>query len=205
MTSFTDDGSRLHAAVHCDGDHTVVTLTGELDRVSGPPLVRLLDLALDGSSGHLDLRLAQLGFIDIGGVRILLQVRMVAEDRGVKLTLHDPQPHVRWLIDTMGGAGPLLGDSTPAPAPAAVTRPWDPPPALAGPAEKAAPDPRDERDRRADERDDRAADRDRLADERDRLADERQRCVREHQRWEDIREDLADTREADLERREREQ
>ncbi|MEV4704283.1 STAS domain-containing protein [Actinoplanes sp. NPDC049316] len=219
MTSFTNDGSRLHAAVHCDGDHTIVTLTGELDRISGPPLARLLDLAADGTSAHLDLRMAQLGFIDVAGVRLLLHARRLAADRGVVLTAHDPQPHVRWLISTLDATGLLLDDS--APTAAAMVRPPGSSSFRTGPVA----DLRDERDRRADERDQRADerdrlanardqradereeqadDRDRLAAERDRLLDDRQRRIRDHQRWADIREDLADAREDDLERREHE-
>ena len=215
MTSFSDDRARLHMAVHTDGDRTTLTLTGELDLFSGPPLTQLLDTAMDGSVKYLDVQMAQVGFVDVDGVRLLARAYHLGAGRGVKLTLHDPQPDIVWLLHITGTAL-LLGDST-APADTATLYPVSPPPPVrAGEPAKSTPSvPRagtisdrdrhaDERDLRADQREARADDRDRLAQERDRLVDERQRRVSDHQRWEDIREDVADARERNLERRENE-
>ncbi|OJF10981.1 STAS domain-containing protein [Couchioplanes caeruleus] len=219
MTFFTDDGSRLHAAVHCDRDRITVTLTGELDRVSAPPLARLLDTAMDGSIIRLQVHMAQLGFVDAAGARLLLNAYRLAADRGVELTLLDPQPHIVWLLHTLDLAAVLPGDSPSADD--AMPFRGHPPTFIADETmdelmsalladsqderdrhvdERAAQ--ADERDRRADEREEQADDRDRLAQERDRLVDERQQHIDEHQRWADIREDVADTRERALERRE---
>lgn len=67
----------------------------------------------------------------------------------------------------------------------------------------------DERDRDADERDRDADERDRLADdqelldrERGRLLDERVARTQERQRWQDVREDLANLRDQELQHRE---
>ena len=217
MTGFSDDGARLHMAMHTDGGRTTLTLTGELDLFSGPPLTQLLDTAMDGSVKHLDVQMAKVGFVDVDGVRILVHAYHLGAGRGVKLTLHDPQPDIVWLLH-ITGAALLLGDSA-ASADAAMLYPVGPPQPVRAAGEPMNKTPSvplagtttgerdrraDERDRRADDRAERADDRDRLAQERDRLVDERQRRVSEHQRWEDIREDVADARERGLERGENE-
>ncbi|BCY09940.1 STAS domain-containing protein [Actinoplanes sp. L3-i22] len=211
MTYFTDDGSRLHVAVRHDGDRTTVTVTGELDLLSGPPLMRLLEDALDDSVKQLDVAAAQLDFVDVAGVRVLLAAHRLAVERGVELRLCDPPPHVVWLLRVIDEAGLLLGgnprdgDLPPHPYGSSPTSPAvrfvDDATARADERDRRA----DERDRRADERDEQAADRDRLAEERDRLAEEREEHVRQHQRWEDVREELADARERALERREQDE
>lgn len=216
MTGFSDDGARLHMAVHTDGDRTTLTLTGELDRFSGQPLAQLLDAAMDGSIRHLDVQMSQVDFVDVDGVRVLVHAYRLGAGRGVTLTLHDPQPDIVWLLH-LTGAALLLGEST-APADAAMPDLVYPPPPVRAAGEPVNRSPSvplagttierdrraEERDRRADEREERADDRDRLAEERDRLVDEREQRVSEHQRWEDIREDVANARERDLERRENE-
>lgn len=208
MTGFTGGESRLHVAVHGDGDRITVTLTGELDGFNGAQLTRVLNTAMDGCGEHLDLQIGQLWFVDVGGARVLLHAYHRGADRGVTVRVRNPLPHIVWLLQTLGDAAVLLDDHmTPCsdrlPPAVSAGEPADetPPVRLAAAAE--ARDRRaDERDRRADQRDERADDRDRLAQERDRLVDERQQRVSEHQRWADIREDLADARERALEHRE---
>jgi anti-anti-sigma factor len=117
VTGFSVDGARLHMAVQTDGDRTTLTLTGELDLFSGPSLTQLLDTAMDGGVQHLDVQMAQVGFVDVDGVRILVHAYHLGAGRGVKLTLHDPQPDIVWLLHITGAAR-LLGDST---APADTT------------------------------------------------------------------------------------
>jgi anti-anti-sigma factor len=118
VTGFSDDGARLHMAVHTDGDRTTLTLTGELDRFSGQPLVPLLDAAMDGSVKHLEVHMARVGFVDVDGVRVLVHAYHLGASRGINLTLHDPQPDIVWLLH-ITGAAVLLGEST-APADAAM-------------------------------------------------------------------------------------
>jgi len=215
VTGLSGDAARLHTTLYVDGDRVTLTLTGELDLFSGPPLAQLLDTAMDGNVKHMDVQMALVDFVDVDGVRVLMNAYRLGASRGVKLKLHDPQPDIVWLLH-ITGAAVLLGGVT---APAGT----DPPYPLVAPSRISGGEPvreapsvppadpaderelrADERDRRADDRDLRADDRDRLAQERDRLVDERQRRVSEHQRWEDIREDVADARERNLERREEE-
>lgn len=193
MINFTDGGARLHVAMQPSWGRLTVTLTGELDRVSGPALAELLDAAMDGSVGRLDVDMAQLGFVDVCGVRVLLQAHHLGARRGVVLALHQPQPHIRWLLHTTDSAALLLGDcGVPADTPLASAQ------VTLIERDRRA----DEREEQADEREELADDRDRLAQERDRYLDERHEQIQAHQRWEDIREDMANARERQLEHRE---
>ena len=68
-----------------DRDRTTIVPTGELELVSGPSLTRLLDTAMSGGTEHLDVDMAQLGLVDVAGVRVLLDAYRLAADRGIKL------------------------------------------------------------------------------------------------------------------------
>lgn len=222
MTFFTDGGARLHVAMQRESNRITVTLTGELDRVSGPPLADVLDAAMDGGIRHVCVSMAQVGFVDVGGLRVLLRAHQVGKRRGVVFLLQDPQPHVVWLLRGTEAADLLLGASlAPEGEPAMVPHAADARDKRADGRDKRADerdrraderdrradlrdDTADERDRQADDREEWADDRERLAQERNHLLDERQQRVQEHQRWEDVREELADARERDLRRREQE-
>ena len=222
MTDFIDGGARLHVAVQADADRLTLTLTGELDGLSGPPLTDVLNSAVNDNSrhAHVDVEMAQVSFLDLPGLKALLRAHQVCARRGITVLLRDPQPHVLWLLSFTDTAALLLAGAT-TPADTAARPPADTqrltpitigePPAERPPAGGGGPDlaPQpaatlDEREHRADEREEQADDRERLMQARDQLLDERQQRVSEHQRWEDVREDLDDIRERHLESREHE-
>jgi anti-anti-sigma factor len=194
-----NDPAGLHAALHFGADRAVIALSGTIDCVSGPMLANLLDAVEDGSVPEVEVDMAQVDFIDIAGLRVLSRAHQLGVERGVLLAVRRPPPHLVWLLRFTGTTRLLAGGRTP------------------DGDETTFVDPIDVQARQADERDLRADERDRLADERDELAedlrsldaersrllDERQQSVLEHQRWEDIREEVANERERDLERRER--
>jgi len=214
MIDFIDGGARLHVAVLVDAGRLTFTLTGELDGISGPSLADVLNSVMDDSAEHVDVDMAQVGFVDLRGVRALLRIYQVCARRDITLMVRDPQPHVVWLLRFTDTAALLLADDTGsaddaacppassqrlAPAGAGEPSSGGPQAADGEPGPAATPD---EREQCAREREEEADDRERLMQARDQLLDERQRRVSEHQRWEDIREDLADIRERQLERRE---
>ncbi|MEV4642216.1 STAS domain-containing protein [Actinoplanes sp. NPDC049548] len=168
MTYFGDGGARLHVAVRGDADQLTITLTGELDRVSGPPLADVLVGAMDTGVRSVWVSMAQVGFVDVAGVRVLVDAYEAGAGRGVVLQLRDPQPHIVWLLQETEAAHLLSAQAAP----------------VRDLGRRIAPHG------------------DAWADERDRLLRERQQRTAEHQRWEDVREDLADARERDLDRRE---
>ena len=163
-------------------DRVTVVLSGDLDRLAGPTVVGIVDGIAACPVPCIDIDLTQVDFLDLGGLRSLLHAHRRAARAGIPLVVHNPREYVRWLLDVTGATEILTADRSAPPAPTEGALSW-----VNRPAEDTSFV--------------RAGDRDLLADERERLLDERQRRISEHQQWEDIREDLADQREADLERR----
>jgi anti-anti-sigma factor len=195
---------RLHPVVEINPDRCTVRLTGELDVLTGPLLLQVLDM-VPGEARHISLDMTQLSFCDVAGLRAVVTVQRAAHERGVGLTVCNTAPHLSWLLRVTGTSEQLLGEDTDgdqAADAAGDPRQWSPdvmgeapppaPPVSAGPRTAEA----------GSERDAHAGDWELLDQERGRLLDERAVRVGEHQRWEDIREDLADLRERELERRE---
>ncbi len=183
------------------GDTLTLALSGDLVADAGPPLLDLLDAWLTGALRHVVIDLAEVEFIDVAGLRVLLCARRRSAENGTTLTLRRALPYVVWLLNVTQTAALLLEDGgreRPASRPEACPARRTPTADDAEKRHRLA----DEREQRADERDQHADDREFLADERDRLLDDRQRRVQAHQDWEDIRESLADERELELERRE---
>ncbi|MEU4427637.1 STAS domain-containing protein [Actinoplanes sp. NPDC024001] len=191
MIGGPDDAAGLHLSVRSGPDRVTITLAGELDRLTAPPLADLLSRTMDGRASHVEINMARVGFMDAGGLRVLLNAYRLGAERGVTVRLHRAQPPVVWMLRAMD-AGMLLGDRGEARRATVSDRDR-----RADERDRRADDRdrrADERDQRADEREEQADDRERLAHERDRLLAERHRRVREHERWEDIREDLANIR-----------
>ncbi|GAA3335482.1 hypothetical protein GCM10020358_03980 [Amorphoplanes nipponensis] len=185
-------GEHLRARVHRTAERVTVVLTGDLDRLTGPTLIDVVEESRERPVRRIDLDLAGVEFLDLGGLRALLCVQHRSSRDGIMLTVCNPRHYVRWLLDVTGAAEVLLDARQPAPAE----------PALSWVNRYAEPDDT-AYVRLLQEQGVRADDRDRLADEREKLLNERQRRLVDHQQWEDIRESLADQRERDLERRER--
>ncbi|MEU8232832.1 STAS domain-containing protein [Actinoplanes sp. NPDC048967] len=173
-------------------DRVTVVLSGDLDRLTGPTVLDLVDLVMQHPVRRIDIDLAQVEFLDLGGLRTLLRVHQRAAGDGILVVIRNPRHYVRWLLETTGAAELLLENHPSSRGPAGSALTWV--------SRHTEPDAYA---RRMRERSGRADDRDRLADEREKMLDERQQRVADHQQWEDIREDLADQREMDLERRER--
>lgn len=99
MTDTRIDGSR-------DGDRLLITLHGSLDAMSVDALQsQLFDLArvhdllgVGGPLRQIHIDVAGVDFCDAAGLRMLIAARRVAEARQATCHLHDPQPHLRWLL-----------------------------------------------------------------------------------------------------------
>ncbi|MBG0567407.1 STAS domain-containing protein [Actinoplanes aureus] len=88
------------------GDRLLITLYGSLDAMSvGALQTQLFDMAqvhdligLGVPVRQIHIDLAEVDFCDAAGLRMLLAARRVAEARKATCHLHDPQPHLRWLL-----------------------------------------------------------------------------------------------------------
>ncbi|KUL29606.1 STAS domain-containing protein [Actinoplanes awajinensis] len=106
-----DGGARLHAAVKdALDDRLAIVLSGELDLTGGPLLATFLDDAVHDGVRRVEVDMAQVSFVDLRGLRVLLSAQQWCAERGVTLRLCEPQPHVLWLLEFSESAAVLLPD-----------------------------------------------------------------------------------------------
>ncbi|OKJ94995.1 hypothetical protein AMK26_30690 [Streptomyces sp. CB03234] len=88
----------FHTSVTTDpGGDAVLTVSGELDIVTGEELRSRLRTALDRSHTVL-LDLSGVTFLDCSGLRVLLWARRQAAAEDVRLLLHAPSPAVDKIL-----------------------------------------------------------------------------------------------------------
>jgi anti-anti-sigma factor len=88
----------LHGALrHVDG-RAVYALSGDIDVVTGEPLVARVREIADGA-GQFDLDMAEVGFVDSTGLRSLFHLHDVVTRRGGRLRLLSPSEPVMRLLE----------------------------------------------------------------------------------------------------------
>lgn len=76
-----------------------IAVFGDLERASALPLERaVIHVLREQRPGHLELDLAGVSFVDIGGVRSLLRCRSDTQQLGCRLTLINVQPDVHRVL-----------------------------------------------------------------------------------------------------------
>jgi anti-sigma B factor antagonist len=88
-------------------DATVLTVSGELDMSSGPRLAAALE-QVESTQRRVILDLSGVEFIDVTGLRVLLQARERARRAGVELAVVNASRGVRRLL-SLTGTTELLG------------------------------------------------------------------------------------------------
>ena len=92
----------LSIEVHTEGDEATLTLKGELAPHTAPLLsAELEDLAAEGVTSVV-LVLADLGFIDSSGLRVVIAADRDLTERGGRLVLRSPSETVSRLLDITG-------------------------------------------------------------------------------------------------------
>ena len=89
------------------GRSTVVEVDGELDLASSPQLERILEEEWGNGADEIVLDLAELRFMDMAGLRLLLRATQRAGERGTELVLTNVRRPIRRVF-TLTGVGGLL-------------------------------------------------------------------------------------------------
>jgi anti-sigma B factor antagonist len=105
MTQQSDDATPFHVSAAKQDGREVLTPEGELDLITVPELEQRLVDALE--AGDTVLELSRVSFIDSTGIALLVSISALARERGVRLELRDPSPHVERLIKLTGVASML--------------------------------------------------------------------------------------------------
>ncbi|WP_221321653.1 STAS domain-containing protein [Actinoplanes sp. L3-i22] len=107
MIDITVGETPLSAVVSAEAGRVRVALRGEIDRLTGPALADLLCTTLDDGISLVEVQMADVAFVDLEGVRILVQAHAYGAKRGIPLTLRQPASEVCWLLE-LNGADHLL-------------------------------------------------------------------------------------------------
>lgn len=89
------------SVVHGSGGLRLV-VSGEVDVVSAGRFREHLAAALDSAPAALTVDLGGVTFLDSTGLSALVYAHNRARDEGIDLTVADPQPQVRRLLDVTG-------------------------------------------------------------------------------------------------------
>ncbi len=89
---------------HDGAGRVIIALTGELDMASAPLLQRAIADSALAASAVLVLDLEQLSFLDSTGLRIILGVRELCQERGQGFAVTPGSPQVQRLLSITGVA-----------------------------------------------------------------------------------------------------
>ncbi|MEU6865900.1 STAS domain-containing protein [Streptomyces sp. NPDC046876] len=90
-------------------DRVTALVAGEVTEGTLTPLRRSLTTALESSAGGLDLDLSDVGFCDVAGLHMLLELRALAAARHRSLSVTAVSPPVLRLFRATGCAARLIG------------------------------------------------------------------------------------------------
>jgi anti-sigma B factor antagonist len=93
---------QLKVSVAAGHSYTVVALAGESDVYTYDQLRGALESEVAGEAGLLVVDLSGLGFMDSTGVQVLLDIRVMMNDRGGRLALVSPQATVSRVLNLVG-------------------------------------------------------------------------------------------------------
>jgi anti-sigma B factor antagonist len=107
----------LKVTTRSQGDHTVISVTGEIDLYTAPKLQSELMSALSGSPARLIVDMSGVDFCDSTGMNVLLAAQRMAREHGGNVELSGPRPAVRKILQVTGleSVFTVTGDGAPVP------------------------------------------------------------------------------------------
>jgi anti-sigma B factor antagonist len=92
----------LKVTTWSQGDHTVLSVTGEIDLYTAPRLQSELTAALSTSPARLIVDMSGVDFCDSTGINVLLAAHRTARERGGELQLAGPGSATRKVLQVTG-------------------------------------------------------------------------------------------------------
>ncbi len=119
-------GRPLAVTIRTGGTHLELQVDGELDRASGPELLRAIEQALEGDPPGLDLDLSRIGFMDSGGIDALVAAQQLSRQhlsadgcgRVLRIVRPSRPAQIALLASGVDGYLEIVDDPTRSPEPA---------------------------------------------------------------------------------------
>ncbi len=92
----------LKVTTRSQGDHTVISVAGEIDLYTAPKLQSELTTALGASPARLIVDMSRVDFCDSTGINVLLAAHRQARERGGELQLAGPGSATRKVLQVTG-------------------------------------------------------------------------------------------------------
>ena len=92
----------LKVTSRTQGDHTVISVAGEIDLYTAPRLQSQLTTALSSSPARLVVDMSAVDFCDSTGINVLLRAHRQARERGGELQLAGPGSATRKVLQVTG-------------------------------------------------------------------------------------------------------
>ena len=93
----------LNVSSRSHDDHTIVTISGEIDLYTAPRLHgELVALIADGKPARVVVDMSGVEFCDSTGMNVLLSCLRRARERGGELEIASPKPAVRKILQVTG-------------------------------------------------------------------------------------------------------
>jgi anti-sigma B factor antagonist len=92
----------IEVRIERDGDQTVVSLAGELDLLSAPRVRAVMTTVQADATERVVVDLTGLSYMDSVGIGLLVSSRQRLEAVGRRLSLRNPEPAVRRLLQITG-------------------------------------------------------------------------------------------------------
>lgn len=106
-----EEGPRLTLRTEVDGGLARVIAVGEVDLATAERFGQELTAALDREVATVVVDLAGVNLLDSTGIAALIQARNQATAGGRRLSVVNPQPMVRRVLEVTGVLGGLTGDA----------------------------------------------------------------------------------------------